>query len=168
MRGILTVGLAVLLSAGAAVPQDDADQPLPYRCLYEGEVSRVERPTSTDNRWLDGRIKSESYFLKTLFKLDAKIVLLGDSAPRDAFVRYNKSGKAIIYFSKAWFVKTCVTQKEHRTARVAYILAHQYAHAVQAKRKCNLPEISRERHADMLAGWYLGRRSIATLKATRR
>ena len=29
---------------------------------------------------------------------------------------------------------------------------------------CTLPELSRERHADLLAGWYLGRRNIATLK----
>jgi hypothetical protein len=52
---------------------------------------------------------------------------------------------------------------ENRVATVAAILAHQHAHVLQAKRKCPLPEWAREKHADLLAGWYLGKRNVATL-----
>ena len=164
MRCLITSALIAICYSSTALPQDEDKRPSPYRCLYEGQIAGVERMASTGNRWLDSRIGSEHFFLKSLFRLDAKIVLLGEDAPRDAFVQQNSEGKATVYFKGPWLKKTCTKRKHHNTARVAYILAHQYAHALQAKMGCTLPEIARERHADMLAGWFRGRRNIATLK----
>ena len=156
--------LATVCISGAGRSEDGSKKPLPFRCLYEGRTAEFTRVQTTGNKWLDTRIRSERSFLKSLFRTEADIVLYGDDAPRNVWVTQRPTGEVTIAFKASWLVERCTGQEDHKTAQVAYTLAHAYAHAVQARKGCELAELDRERHADMLAGWYLGRRNIATLK----
>ena len=156
--------LAVVCISSTGESQEARTRPPPFRCLFEGRTAGIKRLDGSGDKWLDTRIRSERSFLKSLFRTEAEVVLFADDAPRDAFVTQRPTGEVLIGIKASWLVDYCTKKKDHTTARVAYTLAHLYAHALQARMGCELTELARERHADMLAGWYLGRRNIATLK----
>jgi len=161
----LMVAAALLCSGGEGWPQDGAVAEEPgFACRLPDGGAGLAGLDGSGDRWLDQRVRSESGFLKSLLGVEAELVMLGADAPADAFVARGPDGAAIVGFRAGWLIDRCSQQESHRAARVAYALAHEYAHVLQWKRGCPLPEIARERQADLIAGWFLGRRNIATLK----
>jgi len=152
-----TAALALLLSLAYAA--DDAAPTC--RCVLASRPAGLTTVADTGLPELDKRIASEASFLENLYKIDADLVLLGGEPARKAFTVIGADGKATVFVSASWL--SDVWQEDNRVATVAAILAHQHAHVLQAKRKCTLSEWSREKQADLLAGWYLGKRNIATL-----
>ena len=62
------------------------------------------------------------------------------------------------------FIGTSLIKAELRTGRwngVSAILAHEFAHAMQAKRNCTLKGKWLELHADLMAGWYAAQKNQA-------
>lgn len=157
--------MALLCLAAAGMSQDPVAKEPGFRCLCTGKgVFGLRDLPESGDKWLDRRVRSERNFLEMLFGVKPRLRLFGPDAPRDVFVARDATGEPFVGFRASWLIEKCSQQEEHRTARVAYALAHQYAHVLQWKRGCKLPEMAREQLADMLAGWYLGKRNIATLK----
>jgi hypothetical protein len=152
-----TVAFALLLSLAHAGPAIEAPT---CRCVLAAQPEGLRTLDETGVTELDKRVRSEMAFLKNLYQAEARIVFIDGVPARKAFTVADEGGGTI--FVSAQWLKDVWTE-DNRVATVASILAHQYAHVVQAKRKCPLPEWSREQQADLLAGWYLGRRNIATL-----
>lgn len=154
----------LLCLAAAGLPQDAGEKEPVFRCLCAKGVFGLRTLSETGDRWLDRRLRSERNFLEMLFGVKPELRILGADAPRDAFVARDATGQPFVGLKASWLLDRCAQKEKHRTARVAYALAHQYAHVLQWKRGCKLPERAREQFADLLAGWYLGKRNIATLK----
>ncbi len=149
--------LALFLCAAHAGPADEA---LPTcRCMLATRPAGLKTVADTGLDELDKRIKSECGFLNGLFGVGAEFAMLAGTPQRRAFAV--AEGKGAVVVSAEWLKE--IWAGDNRVATVAAVLAHQYAHIVQEKRGCLLPEWARERHADYLAGWYLGKRNVATL-----
>jgi hypothetical protein len=155
MRRIATVAL-LLCWAHTGLAEESST---PCRCVLAARPGGLKTVADTATPELDKRIRSELSFLTGLFGVEPEFVLLAGDAARKAFAV--AGGKGTVLVSAAWMKK--LWGGEHRVGTVATVLAHQYAHILQEKRKCALQEWSRERHADFLAGWYLGKRNVATL-----
>ncbi|MFI5401566.1 MAG: hypothetical protein ACHQ1G_01420 [Planctomycetota bacterium] len=152
MRKTAAIGLLLCwVCAGEETPTS--------RCVVAAKPAEMKTVPETGVPELDKRIKSECGFMNGLFGVEPEFVLLAGNPPRKAFAV--SDGKGTVFVSAAWLQQ--LWGSEHRVATVASVIAHQYAHILQEKRKCPLPEWSRERHADYLAGWYLGKRNVATL-----
>src|SRR5512134_3867415 len=139
-----------------------ADDPAPTcRCVLASRPKDVKTVAETGLPELDKRILSETAFLRNLYGIDAEFLLLAGEPERKAFTVADADGKSAVFVSAALLKEAWAG--DNRVATVAAILAHQHAHVLQAKRKCPLPEWSREKQADLLAGWFLGKRNVATL-----
>jgi len=155
MRRTAAVGLLLCWAyAGPATEQAPTS-----RCILAAKPAGVKSVTETGLPELDKRLKSECAFLNQLFGVEPEFVLVSGGTPRRAFAV--TGGKGAVFVSATWLQE--IWADENRVATVAAVLAHQYAHVVQERRVCLLPEWARELDADMLAGWYLGKRNIATL-----
>jgi len=129
------------------------------RCVVATRPADLKTVAATGLDELDKRIKSECGFLNGLFGVEPEFAMLAGTPPRRAFAV--AEGKGAVFVSAAWLKE--IWAEDNRVATVGAVLAHQYAHIVQVKRACPLPEWARERHADYLAGWYLGKRNVASL-----
>lgn len=153
MRRTAAIGLLLCLAhAGPAEEQ----API-CRCVLAAKPADLKTLKDTGLPELDQRIKTERDFLAKLFGTEPQIVLLADGTPRPVFA----TAKCVA-FGGGW-LKVRWRSGDNRAATVAFALAHQWAHALQEQRGLKLPEIPRELHADLLAGWFLGRRNFATL-----
>jgi hypothetical protein len=133
------------------------------RCVVTALPSGLRTVAETGLPELDARIRSECGHLQNLFGVEPEFVLLADGGPRKAFVVVGPGGTGTVAVSASWLRR--FWDGDHRVATVAATLAHQYAHILQGKRECTMPERSRELHADLLAGWFLGKRNVATLRS---
>jgi hypothetical protein len=147
--------LAVLLCAAHAGPPEE-QAPI-CRCALAAKPAGLKTVGATGLAELDQRLKSESNFLKQLYGVEAELILLAAGAERPVFAAPNAVAFAADWMRLRW------QAQDDRAATVAFWVAHQWAHVLQQQRGCKLPEISRELHADLLAGWFLGRRNFATL-----
>lgn len=151
MRGM--AALSLLLCAAHAEPTDP--------CVLTSNPPGVEHAADTGIAELDKRIESERGFLAALFGVEPELVLFTAGAPRRAFAVVRKDGTAAVYLSRARLRE--LWKGDHRVAAVAAVLAHVYAHVLQCKLG-SVPVHSCVEHADLLVGWYLGKRNIATLQ----
>jgi hypothetical protein len=152
--------IALLVLALAHAGPEAQQEPI-CRCVLAAVPAGTKTVSDTGLPEMDQRLKSESNFLKSLFKVEPQLLLLADGAARDAFAVDAAPGSVALragWLKERW-------DSDHRAATVAVALAHQWAHVLQAQRGCKLPEMARELHADLLAGWYLGRRNFASLKS---
>jgi hypothetical protein len=150
---------AIALLLCWARPGPAEESPASCRCVLKARPANLKTVAETGLPELDKRIRSECSFLNGLFGVAPEFALLAGGPERKAFAVADGTGA--VFVSGAWLKELWAA--EHRVATVAAVLAHQYAHILQEKRKCPLPEWARERHADCLAGWYLGKRNVATL-----
>jgi len=127
------------------------------RCFLPAKPAGLRTIEDTGVDALDKRVRSEKNFLARLFGVEPLVVILDDKAERPLF-----AAPGTIAFRVDW-LKGRWDSDDNRAATVAFWVAHQWAHALQDKRSLKLPGISRELHADVLAGWYLGKRNFATL-----
>ncbi len=146
--------LAVLLSLAHAGPGEE-QAPI-CRCVLPTKPLGLKTATDTGLPELDKRLQAERDFLAKLFGVEPAIVILGAGAPRPVFATPTS-----VAFARDW-LKLRWQPDENRAATVAFALAHQWAHVLQEQRGLKLPGISRELHADLLAGWFLGKRNFAT------
>jgi len=153
------VPLLLLLGLAQAAPPGEREPPC--RCLVAAMPPGLATCADTGLPQLDRRIRSERNFLRSLFGVDPAFVLLDEGAPRDAFTVASADGHTVAV--RAGWLRDFWSE-DNRAANVAAAIAHQYAHVLQDARKCKLPEMARELQADLLAGWYLGTRNIATPK----
>jgi len=150
--------LLALLPAGAA-----PDEEPPCRCALLDAPTGIFPVASTGSHELDSRIRAEREFLETIFQVTPEMWLLPASAKRAAFAARGSGQGTVALHSK--ILKDRFWELKHRSAAIAVVLAHQYAHFLQWKRGVRVPEKRRELHADFLAGYYLGKRNFATLGA---
>jgi hypothetical protein len=138
----------------AAPPEGDAPV---CRCFLGAKPSDLKTVPDTGVEELDKRLATERDFLVKLFGVDAQIVVLADGSPRPVFATPKS-----VAFARDW-LKLRWKSGDSRAAVVAFALAHQWAHVLQEQRGLKLQGIAREHHADLLAGWFLGRRNLSTL-----
>ncbi|MGQ0613150.1 MAG: hypothetical protein ACT4PV_05370 [Planctomycetaceae bacterium] len=147
--------------AVALAPAWADDEPI-CRCALDRTPEAAPFLASAGIEGLDARIASERSFLERLFGVAVPFRLLSEEASPPAFAA-REGGIGIqlkLLRERAW-------ERERRHEAVAALLAHFHAHAVQWARDCPRAGIPRELHADLLAGWYLGKRNFGSLAGPR-
>ena len=150
-----TVAIGLLLCLAHAGPAEE-QAPL-CRCVLPAKPLDLKTRKDTGLPELDKRLKTESEFLAKQFGVEPMVVILADGAPRPVLAAPGAIALRADWLKLRW------QSGESRAATVAFALAHQWAHVLQEKRGLKLTGIPRELHADLLAGWFLGRRNFATL-----
>lgn len=107
------------------------------------------------------RLEGERKRLARAFGVDAELALFddGDVPNAMAFGRQTSLGFwGIIYLGQTLLMSDLAHPAKGPDALLG-ILAHEFAHVLQAQRACPLEGVDRELHADFLAGWYWARRA---------
>ncbi len=147
--------------AVALAPARAGEEPV-CRCALARAPAEAAFVAAAVIEALDSRIASERSFLERLFGVTVPFRLLGDDTTPPAFAA-REGGIGI----RAKLLKERSWEREGRHEAVAAALAHLHAHALQWARACPRVGIPRELHADLLAGWYLGKRNFASLAGPR-
>ena len=153
----LTLGLVTPLSA-------DADQCFLPHCLAGMIPPHLTAGRTTGNTALDAKLRSEAQLLAQTFGVDPQIFLFDDRKWPNAYARprafppYRDT-----IFMGHQLLRQTVAVEEIRDVAVVLVLAHEWAHILQGSAGLpgSLDLRHRELHADVLAGWYLGRRNLA-------
>ena len=136
---------------------------LPH-CLAAMIPPHVTAGRTTGNSALDAKLRSEAQLLAQTFGVDPQIFLFDDRQWPNAYARprafppYRDT-----IFMGHQLLRQTVAVEEVRDVAVVLVLAHEWAHILQGSSGLpgSLDLRHRELHADVLAGWYLGRRNLA-------
>ncbi len=161
-RGVLA---ATVLAFGLGAPLTaNAEQCFLPHCLSGIIPPHLTAGRTTGNTALDATLRREAQLLAQTFGVDPQIFLFDDRKWPNAYARpraYPPYRDTI--FMGDQLLSQTVAVPEVRDVAVVLVLAHEWAHIHQGS--VGLPSSldlkHRELHADVLAGWYLGRRNPA-------
>jgi hypothetical protein len=135
--------------------------------LQSGQSNRMTTFKSTGVEALDEWIAIEKKLVEDFFKVKTDLHILDDSDSPNAFATEESSNTfrldGTVYLG--YKLLGSELSKKEGFSTVRGILAHEYAHILQLKLDCKLEGDMRELHADFMAGWYVGIRSLYKDKA---
>jgi hypothetical protein len=133
-----------------------------------GDVGQIDQSGSGDD-FVDLTLDYHVFALGILFNVDIKVFWIKEEGGPNAFFHqgtfpslhpYARFGTAAADGTDgSVFLGTTLMRSELRDGRpyaFSAIVGHEFGHAMQQKRKCELKGKWREMHADYMAGYYVG------------
>ncbi len=144
--------------------------PAAANCLLDGcvrggsfELASVSRTTGDSE--LDARIWTEASGLIRAFEIQPSMLLYDDLEAPNAFASVQSTAAGhfgTVYFGRR-LISGLLSTEAMGEAALVVVMAHEWSHILQLANGFpdQAPSRVRELHADLLAGWYLGRRNLA-------
>jgi hypothetical protein len=134
------------------------------QCLQGKQSNQLRLYESTGVGKLDQLLNAEKRLLEEFFKVKTELKILNDSDAPNAYAT-DKSSNTFYFDGTVYLGYTLMADElQKRDAEglsaIRGIMAHEYAHILQTKLDCTLEGSMRELHADFMAGWYMGIRSL--------
>lgn len=133
---------------------------LTAQCL-SNNIEQLNQKVSktTGSADLDKFLNIEKFNIETVFRLHVDMKILDDSDQPNALA--TAQSKNPFYFDGTVYLGSTLLNDELISRKngvyaIRGIMAHEFAHILQNKLKCELIGTFRELHADFLAGYYLG------------
>jgi hypothetical protein len=134
------------------------------QCLQNSQTNQLRLYKSTGVAELDQLLNAEKRLLEEFFKVKTELKVLNDEDAPNAFASEESSNT--FFFDGSVYLGYTLMSDELRKrdveglSAIRGIMAHEYAHVLQTKLDCKLEGSVRELHADFMAGWYMGIRSL--------
>lgn len=114
---------------------------------------------TTGSADLDKYLNAEKASIESVFQVRVDMKIVDDAGQPNAFA--SPQSRNAFYFDGSVFLGYALLNeelisRENGVYAIKGIMAHEFAHILQNKLKCELTGSFRELHADFLAGYYLG------------
>ena len=143
----LTLLLGMLVNATAQCLKTDAK-----------ELKSIIVYSSTGNAELDKTLNAEKARLEAVYKIKVDLKIMDDSQSPNALAT-PQSTNPYFFHGTVYLGKTLLSNELNKGEKGIYavvgIMAHEFAHILQATLDCQLETSFRELHADFLAGYYV-------------